>query len=143
MVNSISGLKTGSLISGIKINATRNGKFKSQLEKSRINKNAGIEKAAPDEKIQDKKLDEIKEITPSQVVASKETLIRNIFQNLDAGHKKIESILRVSLSGVKLSQQELLTLQMRVYKFTQEVELISKLVEKGTSGVKQVVNTQV
>lgn len=143
MVNGISGIKTGSLISGIKINATRNEKFKSQLEKSRINKNAGIEKGAPDEKIQNNKLSGIKEIAADKMVVNKEMLIKNIFQNLDAGHKKIESILKVSLSGVKLSQQELLTLQLRVYKFTQEVELISKLVEKGTSGVKQVVNTQV
>lgn len=143
MVNGISGIKTGIGTSGIKINGTKNGKFKSQLEKSRVNKNAGIEKGTPDEKIQNNKLNGIKEIAPDTIVANKEMLVKNILQNLDAGHKKIESLLRVSVSGVRLSQQELLTLQMRVYRFSQEVELISKLVEKGTSGVKQVVNTQV
>lgn len=72
-----------------------------------------------------------------------ENLVKEIIQNLDAGHKRIEGILKLSMRGLRLSQQELLTLQMRVYKFTQEVELISKIVEKGTSGVKQMVNTQI
>lgn len=143
MVNGISGIKPGIKTSGIEIKGIKDGKFKSELERSRINKDAGIEKGISDEKIQNNKLSGIKEIAADRMVVNKEMLIKDIFQNLDAGHKKIESLLKVSVSGVRLSQQELLTLQMRVYRFTQEVELISKLVEKGTTGVKQVVNTQV
>ena len=38
---------------------------------------------------------------------------------------------------------ELLAVQAGVYKFSQELELTSKVVEKATSGVKQTLQTQV
>ena len=38
---------------------------------------------------------------------------------------------------------ELLAIQAGVYKFSQELELTSKVVEKATSGVKQTLQTQV
>ncbi len=140
MVKGISGMiNTGTGTSGIKTEGTKNGRFKLQLERSRMNEKGVVDKTGTEKN----KLNGIREIAPDGVALNKEVVLRNIFKNLDAGHKRIEGILKVSLSGVKLSQQELLTLQMRVYRFTQEVELISKLVEKGTSGVKQVVNTQV
>lgn len=143
MVNGISGIKRGIGTSGIGINGSKNEKFKTQLEGLRQNKSPENKKGTTDKEIQNDKLNGIKEISQDRTLSNKETLVKDIMENLDAGHKKIENLLRVSLSGVRLSQQELLTLQMRVYRFTQEVELISKLVEKGTSGVKQVANTQV
>ncbi len=139
MVNSISGIKPGAGTQGIKTEVTKNGKFKLELERSRMNEKGEVDKIGAEKN----KLNVMNEVAPDRIAINKEMVLKNIFENLDAGHKRIEGILKVSLSGVKLSQQELLTLQMRVYRFTQEVELISKLVEKGTSGVKQVVNTQV
>lgn len=129
MVNPISGVKKGLKISNIKI-SKQNG-FKEELQKLRTIERNSLEPV----NVQMNNLE--------SNVNHADKILQNIFHNLDSGHKKIESLLKLSLSGVKLNQQELLTLQMRVYRFTQEVELISKLVEKGTSGIKQVVNTQV
>lgn len=137
MVNGISRIKPPQ---GMKIAITGNKKagFKFTLENlqnkkpeqaHKIENDKGVEKARTN-KVEPKRIDS-------------EKLIENIFNNIDSGHKKIEGILKISMSGIKLSQQELLTLQMRVYRFTQEVELISKIVEKGTSGVKQVASTQI
>ena len=51
--------------------------------------------------------------------------------------------LEKALSGDKLSSQELLAMQAKIYRFTQEMEITSKVVEKSTSGLKQTMNTQV
>jgi hypothetical protein len=59
------------------------------------------------------------------------------------GQNKLEEIMRISLSGKNFSSAELLALQAGVYRFTQELELTSKVIEKGTSSIKQTLNTQV
>src|SRR3712207_7385062 len=50
---------------------------------------------------------------------------------------KLEEIINLSMSGRNFSTSELLALQAGVYRFTQELELTSKVVEKGTSTTKQ------
>jgi hypothetical protein len=47
------------------------------------------------------------------------------------------------MSGKNFSNGELLSLQASMYKYTQELDLTSKVVEKATSGLKDVVKTQV
>jgi hypothetical protein len=59
------------------------------------------------------------------------------------GQNKLEDIMKVCLSGKNFSSSELLALQAGVFRFTQELELTSKVIEKGTSSIKQVLNTQV
>jgi hypothetical protein len=49
----------------------------------------------------------------------------------------------MATSGKTYGNQELLAIQASVYKFSQELELTSKVVEKATSGVKQTMQTQV
>jgi hypothetical protein len=142
MVNGVLPVKTKIGNTGVKINGTGNEKFKNELERLRTEKQ-DLKNNAEKEPVQGKKMDIVKVTSTDNAKMGRENILKDVFRNLDEGHKRIESILKVSMSGVKLNQQELLTLQMRVYRFTQEVELISKLVEKGTSGVKQVVNTQI
>lgn len=141
MVNGISGIKTIKGLSKSGININGGDKFKKEMDKIRsTSKLTQSQHENPIDNITSKR---INKLNLEQGNINKEEFFKEIIYNLDVGHKKIENILKISLSGVKLNQQELLTLQMRVYRFTQEVELISKLVEKGTSGIKQVVNTQV
>ncbi|MBI4822384.1 MAG: ATP-dependent helicase HrpB [Deltaproteobacteria bacterium] len=59
------------------------------------------------------------------------------------GQNKLEKIMQLAMSGRNFSSSELLALQAGVYRFTQELELTSKVIEKGTSAVKQTLNTQV
>lgn len=69
--------------------------------------------------------------------------MQRVFEDVMAGQNKLDKIMNLALSGRNFSQQELLALQAGVYRFTQELELTSKVIEKGTSSVKQVLNTQV
>jgi hypothetical protein len=54
----------------------------------------------------------------------------------------MEDLMKVAMSGQKLSNQEMLGIQAGVYMFSQQMELTSKVIEKATSGIKQTLNTQ-
>jgi hypothetical protein len=69
--------------------------------------------------------------------------VQRIMEDVMQGQNKLEEIINLSLSGRNFSTPELLALQAGVYRFTQELELTSKVVEKGTSTIKQTMNTQV
>ncbi len=71
------------------------------------------------------------------------TGLHRILEDVMQGQNKLEEIVNLSLSGRNFSSSELLALQAGVYRFTQELELTSKVVEKGTSTIKQTMNTQV
>ncbi|SEL51656.1 hypothetical protein SAMN05444354_106280 [Stigmatella aurantiaca] len=61
------------------------------------------------------------------------------------GHaqQELDRILVQAESGRSFSPLELLAFQARVYRASQEVDLAGKVVEKATSGVKLVLQTQV
>ena len=69
--------------------------------------------------------------------------LQRIMEDVMQGQNKLEEIINLSLSGRNFSTPELLAMQAGVYRFTQELELTSKVVEKATSSVKQTMNTQV
>ena len=50
---------------------------------------------------------------------------------------------RSGCSGKPFSNAELLSLQASMYRYTQELDLVGKVVEKATTGLKDVVKTQV
>ena len=69
--------------------------------------------------------------------------MRRMLEQVMSGQNKLDKIINVATSGRVFSPQELLAVQAGVYKFSQELELTSKVVEKATSGVKQTMQTQV
>lgn len=69
--------------------------------------------------------------------------LQRIMEDVMQGQNKLEEIINLSLSGRNFSTPELLAMQAGVYRFTQELELTSKVVEKATSTIKQTMNTQV
>ncbi len=69
--------------------------------------------------------------------------LHRVMVDVVTGQDQLEGIMKLALSGRKFSSSELLALQAGVYRFTQELELTSKVVEKTTSAVKQTMNTQV
>lgn len=71
------------------------------------------------------------------------TGIHRMMEDVMSGQNKLEEIINLAISGRNFSQPELLALQAGVYRFTQELELTSKVIEKGTSSIKQTLNTQV
>jgi transcription termination factor NusB len=68
---------------------------------------------------------------------------KRLLDQIVEGQNKLDDIIKMSLSGKKFDYQELLAIQASVHKFSQELELTSKVVEKATSGVKQTMQTQV
>jgi hypothetical protein len=74
---------------------------------------------------------------------SEESKLGNMLQKLIGGQDKMTQIMNLALSHRQFSPAELLAMQAGVYRFSQEIELTSKVVEKATSGIKQTMNTQV
>lgn len=69
--------------------------------------------------------------------------LHRMMEEVMSGQNKLEDIINLSLSGRNFSTPEMLAMQAGIYRFTQELELTSKVVEKATSTVKQTMNTQV
>ena len=69
--------------------------------------------------------------------------VAKMLESMVNGQDKMTEIMNMALSGRQFSPPELIAMQAGVYKFTQELELTSKVIEKATSGVKQTMNTQV
>lgn len=74
---------------------------------------------------------------------TKESGLKAILNQVVDGQNKLDQVIKMATSGKTYGNQELLAIQAAVYKFSQELELTSKVVEKATSGVKQTMQTQV
>jgi hypothetical protein len=72
--------------------------------------------------------------------ASTGTDLRGRFGQIETEWNQVESIMR---SNKDLSTTELLGLQARLYQVTQHVEVLSKVVDQVTGGVKTILNTNV
>lgn len=57
------------------------------------------------------------------------------------GERYVETTVRRGVRGEAFSPEELLVVQAQVYRASQDLELLSKLVEKGTSAVKTVLQS--
>jgi len=66
-----------------------------------------------------------------------------MMSDLEKGQSVMDKLIRTGLSGKNLSNSELLALQAGMYKYTQELELTGKVVEKATTGLKDTLRTQV
>jgi hypothetical protein len=85
---------------------------------------------------------------PEAVDAKPETskasnMVSNVVTSLEKGQMNLEKLINSGMGGKNFSNSELLSLQASMYKYTQELDLTSKVVEKATSGLKDVVKTQV
>jgi len=69
--------------------------------------------------------------------------ITTLLQGVMNGQGKLNKIIKLATSGKAFSPTELIAIQAGVYKFSQELELTSKVVEKATDGIKQTLQTQV
>jgi hypothetical protein len=72
--------------------------------------------------------------------APAQTDLRGRFGQIETEWNNVESIMR---SNKDLSTTELLGLQARLYQVTQHVEVLSKVVDQVTGGIKTILNTNV
>lgn len=96
---------------------------------------AALEKA---KEINTNKVQETTNIQP--VTTSKLT---DIISSIENGTKKVDAIIKSSLSNKNMSNAELLQMQAVIYKYSQELDLCSKVVDKATNGLRDVLKTQV
>jgi hypothetical protein len=82
----------------------------------------------------------VKQVEPT---TKTESGLKAVLNQVVEGQNKLDQIIKMATSGKTYGNQELLAIQASVYKFSQELELTSKVVEKATSGVKQTMQTQV
>jgi len=83
-------------------------------------------------------------VTQKSEVSKSSSMISSMMANLEKGQAHIDKLINDGISGGKpMSNQELLSMQAGMYKYTQELDLVSKVVEKATSGLKDTLKTQV
>ena len=71
------------------------------------------------------------------------SMISHVVGELERGQINMEKLIQSGASGKTFSNAELLSLQAGMYKYTQELDLTSKVVEKATSSIKDTLKTQV
>ncbi|PIE19066.1 MAG: hypothetical protein CSA65_03230 [Proteobacteria bacterium] len=64
-------------------------------------------------------------------------------QDLEQQRKRIDKLLAQAASGRNFSPQQLLKLQATVYRYGQDLEVLSRVVDKTVGALKQTLNTQV
>jgi hypothetical protein len=67
----------------------------------------------------------------------------NIVGRFSQVEKEVNQLDALMASGKEFSQGEFLGLQMRVYQVAQHVEVLSKVVDQMTGGIKTILNTNV
>lgn len=86
-------------------------------------------------------------ISPStrvgEAASAQRSRMAQMLDQLVGGQDKMSQIMKLAVSGRQFNSQELLAMQAGVYRFSQELDLTGKVVEKATSGIKQTLNTQV
>ncbi|MBL8939216.1 MAG: ATP-dependent helicase HrpB [Archangium sp.] len=96
----------------------------------------GVEKSAPCK---------AEAVSKTKVGTAAETkqVAGQMIDQVQQAQSRMDQILQLAESGKSFSPAELLSLQAHVYRASQELDLAGKVVEKATSGVKQVLQTQV
>jgi hypothetical protein len=72
-----------------------------------------------------------------------ERTARAALESLDRARARLDAALAAARRGRTFTASELLTLQADAYRFSETVELASKVVEGGAQAVRQLVNSQV
>lgn len=69
-------------------------------------------------------------------------MLRDAVRSITDGERMVDRAIRSARRGHVFSHEELLALQAGVYRYTQELELASKLVDKATGAVRQTLQSQ-
>ncbi len=63
---------------------------------------------------------------------------RQLLSRVARGERYVENVIRQALSGRAFTPADLLALQAQVYRYTQELELVSKLVDRAGSSLRTI-----
>lgn len=82
-------------------------------------------------------------VTQKSEVSKGSKMMTDMMNSMERGQVSLDKLIKGGMSGKSFSNAELISLQAGMYKYTQELELTSKVVEKATSGLKDTLKTQV
>ena len=82
-------------------------------------------------------------VTQKSEVSKSTSMLSGMMANMEKGQVAIDKLISGGINGKNMSNGEMLALQAGMYKYTQELELTGKVVEKATSGLKDTLKTQV
>lgn len=82
-------------------------------------------------------------VTQKTEVSKATSVMTHMLEGIEKGQGVMDKLIAAGVSGKNFSSGELLALQAGMYKYTQELELTGKVVEKATSGLKDTLKTQV
>ena len=68
---------------------------------------------------------------------------RRLLIDLVEGERRMDRVIAAALSGRDFTVQELIAIQATVFRYTQELEVVSRVVDKATAAVKTTLQTQV
>ncbi len=71
------------------------------------------------------------------------SMAMSIMNSMEKGQMNLDALINGGLSGKQMSNTDLLQMQAGMYKYTQELDLCSKVVEKATTGLKDTLKTNV
>jgi hypothetical protein len=77
---------------------------------------------------------------PPQPQAS---LAQGAISRIEEGRRRLDEIIAQARSGKTFKPHELLALQAEMYRISEELSLVNKVVEEGVAGVKRLWNMQV
>ena len=109
-----------------------------KTEKAHLNK---VNTTASNEKqLTSKAMDPV---TQKGEVAKSGNVMTSMLSDMEKGQGVMDKLIKAGIQGKSFNQSEMLSLQAGMYKYTQELELTGKVVEKATSGLKDTLKTQV
>ena len=120
-----------------KVDVARQIEQVNKTEKAGLNKvnNSGV-----DNKTSPKAMDPVAQ---KSEVSKGSNMLMGMMGNMEKGQASLDKLINGGLGGKNFSNSELLSLQAGMYKYSQELDLTSKIVEKATSGLKDTLKTQV
>jgi hypothetical protein len=69
--------------------------------------------------------------------------IRRVFVDLVEGERRLDRVVQAAMQGREFTVQELIGIQAMVFRHVQEMEVVSRLVDRLTGAVKTTLQTQV
>ena len=121
-----------------KVDAARQIEQINKMDKAHLNKVQGT--ATSDNKMSAKAMDPV---AHKADVSKTSNALMGMMGNMEKGQASLDKLINGAASGKTFSNAELLSLQAGMYKYSQELDLTSKIVEKATSGLKDTLKTQV
>ncbi|MFL5318232.1 MAG: ATP-dependent helicase HrpB [Myxococcaceae bacterium] len=82
-------------------------------------------------------------VSAKQETSKTTGMLTKMLGDMEKGQGVMDKLISGGLNGKNFNSSELLSLQAGMYKYTQELELTGKVVEKATSGLKDTLKTQV